>query len=168
MSGKTLIRARQRAVTAVSPHNANKRFLVPNRPKLGPKTFAAEGEAHTVTLTGPSQEATVAFPVDSKKRYRVFWTTLSSTSEVYTPVIGLDEQFQSDPGTFPTENPGSKGADPVIYGYSMKSATGGPTDPDPETSSTTTAVLLYLETAAEVEADFSVTYGNFYVREVLA
>ncbi len=50
----TLIRHRQRVVTAISPHNANRRYIVPKRTR-GPQAVAGQQYSVTAGVAGPSQ-----------------------------------------------------------------------------------------------------------------
>lgn len=75
-----LIRPRQRAITAVSPHNANRNYIVPNRPSvaLGPVILPDSIEGGTpdpkgYRLTGPSQMLSIRYPnLTTNGRYRFY------------------------------------------------------------------------------------------------
>ncbi|WP_164658256.1 hypothetical protein [Tropicibacter sp. Alg240-R139] len=78
----TLIRARQGALTAISPHNANRTHIIPNRralqrtyfPLVSPGKGATDEGNGRYKLTGPSAEITFQ-PEGLEGRFRFYYDT---------------------------------------------------------------------------------------------
>jgi hypothetical protein len=159
------IRARQGVVTRRFPHQGNRTHIVPNRPKLGPPIYPDEGADHTVTLTGPDQEATVDFPTEPGKRYRIFSTVTDSNLPVYTPAYGESLEVATTDGSF-APPPGEENkivvsvGNPTLYGFTQTVAD--------TLAGTAPRTALHLRTASETDPADYVTFGKFYAREVKA
>lgn len=146
-----LLAPRQRATSL-----CKSRHLVPKRHVLGPKITPTIGADHTVTLTGPSAKASVSFPLESEKRYRIYCSVTTCTVGVHTTAPLFDEQFLGEAATFSYDAnqdlmAAGQHTDLQPYGYNLIGVRGS---------------SFKFENSAEAPAEFSITYGNFYAREI--
>ncbi|WP_425044060.1 hypothetical protein [Primorskyibacter sp. S87] len=149
-----LIRARQRTLTAVSPHNANRNVIIPNRPKLGPRIPEAQ-DVDTVTVTGPEGSGVFGINFPHPGKFRVYLTMLNNSDGVYHPLSGDIMQV-----TQCGEPLRCSWSAPTAFGYKNASFT--------YYASKAAPVTFTLANCSDAEPDFHATYGHFYAREVRA